>query len=1074
MRCRPVVRLPLILGLALAPLIGGLAHADPNGVAVVIGNRHYQGAVPEVTYAHRDAEAFKRYVLDALGYDPANVIDLRDATQAEMAATFGNENGAEGSNLWSYLNPAGSSDVVVFYSGHGVPSQRDGKGYLLPADADPNVPHLNAYPIDRLYANLAELTEAGSVAVFLDACFSGGSQRGTLIKNASPVYVSAALPTTVGSAMTVLTAASSGQLASWDTAASHGMFTHHLLDALYGKGDADGDGRVTATEAKRYLDRHMTRATRRAYKRNQVASLLGDGEMALAFSGGAGFRPRPTLGPGGVSAAEIDEMDGARWAKQRTNLRRGPSTEHPVAGSLAAGEEVAVKGKVRDADWLLVATQSGAEAFVYAPLLDDRPPSAQAAPSTQAPAPSTPAASRDTAQETVFWESVKDGDASGFEAYLQQYPEGAFVPLAVTRLQRLVWTPIEDSREPRTFERFLAANPDSHFAEHARAALQHRIEQADRRTAERYLNDYPQSAFATLARERLSAIEWEQVRDNAQPHMFEEFLAAFPESQLAEQARATLRQRIKEADKRTVAGYLADYPQGAVAALAIERLPAAEYEEMRENDQPKVFEEFLAAYPDSEFAEPVRAALQQRIERANRSELDAYLARYPHGTAANLARERMPAAVWANIRDNTQPRVFEEYLTAYSSSRFAEPARAALRRLIGAADKSKLDRYLARYPRGAAADLARERLPTAEWARIRYERDFRVFWNYLQEYPRSAHVNQARERLRATISQELDVGALEKFMREEPDSGFADEARKRMATLVWRTVADSIRTSDLDGFLAAYPHSREASLARDAKAKLPQRLAPFVEEDGIWVGRDCRRCPEMVVVPAGSYRMGSASGESNERPVHEVTIEHPFAVGKYEVTFAQWGACARARACPRGEDIADDEGWGRRQRPVINVNWSDAQRYVRWLSGETKKSYRLLSESEWEYAARAGTRTAYSWGGGIGNGRANCKGCGSRWDDQTAPVGSFAANAWGLHDMHGNVWEWVADCRNRSYAGAPRDGSAWLVGDCSRRVLRGGSWGTRPWNLRSTFRLANVAGSRNLSIGFRVARTLAP
>ena len=158
MICR---RLPLVLGFALAPLVcSASAHADPSGVAVIIGNRHYQGAVPEVSYAHRDAEAFKRYVLDALGYDPANVIDLRDATQAEMVATFGNEKSAEG-NLWAYLDPAGGSDVVVFYSGHGVPGQRDDKGYLLPADADPNVPELNAYPIDLLYANLAKLTEAG-------------------------------------------------------------------------------------------------------------------------------------------------------------------------------------------------------------------------------------------------------------------------------------------------------------------------------------------------------------------------------------------------------------------------------------------------------------------------------------------------------------------------------------------------------------------------------------------------------------------------------------------------------------------------------------------------------------------------------------------------------------------------------------------------------------------------------------------------------------------------------------------------------------------------------------------------
>ena len=305
------------LGWLILAVVAALAAANEQGVAVVIGNRHYQDDVPEVSYAHRDAEAFKRYVLEALGYDPDNVIDLRDATQAQMVATFGNEASAQG-NLWSYLDPAGGSDVVVFYSGHGVPGQRDGKGYLLAADADQNVPELNAYPIDLLYANLAKLDEAGSVAVFLDACFSGGSQRGMLVENASPVYVTAALPATVTGAMTVLTAASGKQLASWDPAAGHGMFTHHLLDALYGKGDANGDGRVSAAEAKGYLDRHMTRAARRAYKRNQVASLLGDGDMALAFSGAAGYPTRPLLGtPSRVRRGAPDRASRSRGVGDR-------------------------------------------------------------------------------------------------------------------------------------------------------------------------------------------------------------------------------------------------------------------------------------------------------------------------------------------------------------------------------------------------------------------------------------------------------------------------------------------------------------------------------------------------------------------------------------------------------------------------------------------------------------------------------------------------------------------------------------------------------------------------------------
>ena len=236
--------------------------------------------------------------------------------------------------------------------------------------------------------------------------------------------------------------------------------------------------------------------------------------------------------------------------------------------------------------------------------------------------------------------------------------------------------------------------------------------------------------------------------------------------------------------------------------------------------------------------------------------------------------------------------------------------------------------------------------------------------------------------------------------------------------------------------------------------------------------RDCNECPEMVVVPSGSFTMGSLIGEegrsNDESPQHVVRIDYRFAVGMYEVTFAEWDACVNAGGCR--EYVPDDEGWGRGNRPVISVSWEDAQSYVRWLSAKTGYLYGLLSESEWEYVARAGTDTRYSWGNDIGHNRANCGGCGSRWDSETAPVGSFSANAWGVHDMHGNVWEWVQDCYNVSYVGAPADGSAWVSGNCDRRVLRGGSWRFEPRYLRSAFRSWNSTGIRSSSYGFRVVR----
>ncbi len=232
--------------------------------------------------------------------------------------------------------------------------------------------------------------------------------------------------------------------------------------------------------------------------------------------------------------------------------------------------------------------------------------------------------------------------------------------------------------------------------------------------------------------------------------------------------------------------------------------------------------------------------------------------------------------------------------------------------------------------------------------------------------------------------------------------------------------------------------------------------------------------PEMVVIPAGSFRMGCLNDDGDcdpdEFPVHRVTVPS-FALGKYEVTFAEWDACVAAGGC--NGRWPDDIGWGRGDRPVITVDWHDAQSYVAWLSAQTGEDYRLPSEAEWEYAARAGTETKYHWGDEIGTNRANCRSCGSQWDySQTAPVGSFAPNAWDLYDMHGNVREWTEDCWNSSYAGAPNDGSAWESGDCSHRSLRGSSWHSRPRLLRSAYRLRRTADLRLDSSGFRIARSM--
>lgn len=279
------------------------------------------------------------------------------------------------------------------------------------------------------------------------------------------------------------------------------------------------------------------------------------------------------------------------------------------------------------------------------------------------------------------------------------------------------------------------------------------------------------------------------------------------------------------------------------------------------------------------------------------------------------------------------------------------------------------------------------------------------------------------------------------------------------------------RTAATWGLLVLGAWSIEIALAAqpdETAAPPPARQAGETFSDAL---RSGGQGPEMVVIPAGQFRMGCVSGQScedDEFPVRDVTIPRAFAVSKYEVTFEDYDRFMYPNR-------AEDWGFGRGRRPAIFISWDDARDYVAWLSEQTGERYRLPSEAEWEYVARAGSETAYGWGSDIGSDLGNCGGCASapaaNW---TAPVGSFPANAFGVHDMNGNVWEWVEDCWNDSYAGAPSDGAASLGGYCDWRVVRGGSWRSAPETLRSANRNRYFTGHRDYGSGFRVARTLGP
>jgi formylglycine-generating enzyme required for sulfatase activity len=324
----------------------------------------------------------------------------------------------------------------------------------------------------------------------------------------------------------------------------------------------------------------------------------------------------------------------------------------------------------------------------------------------------------------------------------------------------------------------------------------------------------------------------------------------------------------------------------------------------------------------------------------------------------------------------------------------------------------------------------------------------------------------------------------------------------------WDSIKDSDHAADYEAYLQAYPKGRFAALARarmerlraagkDGKSatpatKVPER-APAAKKPpkeppaqtqptpaapppaasasagnaGIAEIKDCATCPPLVSLPGGTFTMGSDSGDPSEKPAHRVAIATPFAIGKYEVTIAQWNACVGAGGCSKpGADAK-----GAPNTPVRDVSWDDAQQYVKWLSKLSGKSYRLPTEAEWEYAARGGTTTRFWWGEKMESGKADCKDCGPPWT-QSGPlaVGSFAANPFGLHDVNGSVWEWVEDCWHSSYKGAPANGHAWETPNCRERVIRGGSWREGASYMPSSTRFKYAASVRDGQNGFRVAR----
>jgi formylglycine-generating enzyme required for sulfatase activity len=383
--------------------------------------------------------------------------------------------------------------------------------------------------------------------------------------------------------------------------------------------------------------------------------------------------------------------------------------------------------------------------------------------------------------------------------------------------------------------------------------------------------------------------------------------------------------------------------------------------------------------------------------------------------------------------------------------------------------------------------------------------------------PKAAATSEAAEVWAATQNT-TSVAVLQAFVDRFGDSIYGRMARARIEELKQRpagvpppTPPSRVQTAAVvppvrpNSPCAAYPSAGASQSSRSAKPLSASEECALKPKD---VFKECDKCPEMVVVPAGSFTMGSPENERDrsdrEGPQHALSIAQPFAAGKFAVTVDQFAAFVTdthhdvGQTCRTLEGGKNDEREGRSWRdpgfpqsgshPAVCINFADAEAYVDWLSVKTGKRYRLLTEAEWEYAARAGTTTRFFFGDDeketcrYGNGtdleaKRKVPGLGpsapcSDGYAYTAPVGSFPPNAFGFYDMHGNARQWVEDCFHANYVGAPTDGSAWTSADCAVRVQRGGAWGYRPANLRSAYRDGNEPALRRSFTGFRVARTL--
>jgi formylglycine-generating enzyme required for sulfatase activity len=528
--------------------------------------------------------------------------------------------------------------------------------------------------------------------------------------------------------------------------------------------------------------------------------------------------------------------------------------------------------------------------------------------------------------------------------------------------------------------------------------------------------------------ERFELIFWDSIKDSDNPADYDAYLEAYPQGRFAPLARARAKSlREQQAQERQ-----------ATSGPVIEDMDA-EFEVLKNarlREQPDASSKNLGTLGQGN-----RVIVTGRVGDGEwyRIETDDGKSGFVFGKL--IAEARLDADRAA--AEETAAEKAAAAAAAEAAAREAEQkAAAAEARRRAAAEKAAAEEAA----RKAAAEEAARRAAAEEAARKAAEK--------------SAAEESARKAAEKAAAEEAARRAAQKAAAEEAArKAAAEEAARRAAeeAAAAKTAREAAEKAAAEA--AAAEAARKAAAAKAAGTR-PSTVKTF---------KDCDTCPEMVELPSGSFTMGSKAGDVSEQPAHTVRISYPVAISRFEVTVAEWKACHAAGGC---EYLPNRKGMTATS-PVYNLSWLDAEQYVKWLSKKTGKKYRLPSEAEWEYAARAGTETEFWWGNDVGDGKANCKNCGGNWNrKRPATVDTFAANAFGLQGMNGSVWEWVADCWFDTYKGAPKDGSARQRSNCQSRVLRGGSWRNDASYARSASRFTYDHDVRYVLNGFRIVRAM--